>query len=757
MRATGTGAAAAGPAAPVARRGTPARRWLRAPLAVLSLLAVAASGLVALAPAASAEVIVRPSDGVLRVKGHGWGHGRGMSQWGAHGAAAKGLTYQQILKFYYPGTTLTTQSNLSLTVRITTDTDAITEVQALPYPGATTGVLRVTSGSNTTARDLPTTLGATRWRTSTSMDGTTSTLQYLSSTAGNTTWKNYDLLGTGTPLKAPVTFSSSTGHVRLLLGSSSTAYYRDYIGSVTGARYNGTHYSIVRTTMETYLRGVVPAEMPASWEAAAVRAQSVAARTYATNQRASSPSSRPYQTCDSTACQVFDGYADYTTSGTLKTARTHPSSDAAITGTSGVIVTYGGTVAFTEFSASNGGYSVAGSVPYMVAKADPYDGVYPSSAHDWTDSVTMATIEAAHPSIGRLSSMRITRDGNGDWGGRPDTIQLVGSNGSVTVSGSTFSSEVGFKHRWWTLETPQQVPPAPRLAGDDRYETAAAVAAKFGTNVPVAYVASGATFADALAGAARAGSQGGPVLLTAAGSLPTATTKALTGLKPGRIVVLGGRSAVSDAVLTGLQPYTTGGVTRVGGDDRYKTAAAVAADYSPGVPTVYVASGADFPDALAAAAVAAARDEPVLLTKPGSLPEDTATAIRRLAPAKIVIMGGIGSVSAAVETQLRGLGSATVTRLAGADRYATAALAAGLLPTATSAYVASGAAFPDALAGAALAAKQGVPVLLVTSGSVPSATRTALLRIKPTRIVALGGSAPVSETVATVLGAFEQH
>jgi SpoIID/LytB domain protein len=722
---------------------------------VLSLLAMAASGLVALAPSAAAEVIVRPSDGVLRVKGHGWGHGRGMSQWGAHGAASKGLSYQQILAFYYPGTTISSQSNLSLTVRVTTDTDGITEVQA-PIPGnaaTPSGTLRVVSGSNSTAMDLPTDLGATRWRTSTSMDGTTSTLQYLSSTAGNVTWKNYDLLGTGTPLKAPVTFSSSTGHVRLLLGTTSP-YFRDYIGSVTGARYNGTHYSIVRTTMETYLRGVVPAEMPASWETAAVRAQSVAARTYATNQRASSPSSRPYQTCDSTSCQVFHGFADYTTSGTLKTARTNSLSDVAIKDTAGVILTYGGKVAFTEFSASNGGYSVAGSVPYMVAKADPYDGVYPSSAHDWTDSVTIAALEAKHPSIGTLSSISVQRDGRGDWGGRPDYVTLTGSGGSVRLTGSTFSSEAGFKNRWWALAEPQTVPPAPRLAGSDRYETAAAIAAKFGTGVPVAYVASGSSFADALAGAARAGSLGGPVLLTARDSLPSATIKALTALSPQRIVVLGQTGAVSQAVLTGLKPYTSGEVTRIGGDDRYETAVAVASGIPKGVATVYVASGADFPDALAGAAAAAARDEPVLLTKPGDLPDVTAAAISELAPASVVILGGTGAVSTTVENQLRALGFGTVSRIEGSDRYATAAKVAARLPGATSAYVASGAAFPDALAGAALAGHLGAPVLLTRPTTLPDVTATALRDQQPSAITVLGGTGVVSASVASALGAY---
>ena len=738
-----------------ATKAAPARRRLRGPFAVMSLLAMAASGLVALAPSASAEVIVRPSNGVLQVKGHGWGHGRGMSQWGAHGAASKGLSYQQILAFYYPGTTLSTQSDLSLTVRVTTDTDGITEVQA-PMPGnagTPSGTLRVTSGSNSTAHDLPTDLGATRWRTSTSMDGATSTLQYLSSAAGNVTWKNYEALGT--TLAAPVTFSSSTGHVRLLLGGTSP-YYREYIGSVTGARYNGTHYSIVRTTMETYLRGVVPAEMPASWESAAVQAQSVAARTYATNQRASSPSSRPYQTCDSTSCQVFHGYIDYTTSGVLKTARTHPLSDAAISGTAGRILTYGGKAAFTEFSASNGGYSVAGSVPYMVAKADPYDGVYPSSAHDWTDSITIAALEAKYPAIGRLSSISVDRDGHGDWGGRPDFVTLTGSGGSVRLTGSTFSSDAGFKHRWWTLETPQEVPPAPRLAGDDRYETAAAVAAKFGTNVPVAYVASGASFADALAGAARAGSQGGPVLLTDRNSLPPATARALTALKPARIVVLGGKAVVSDSVLTGLKPYTTSnGVTRVFGADRYETAVAVAAGIPKGVATVYVASGADFPDALAGAAVAAARDEPVLMTKPGDLPDVTAAAISQLAPASVVILGGTGAVSTTVENQLRALGVGTVSRIEGSDRYATAAKVAALLPAATSAYVASGVAFPDALAGAALAGHLGAPVLLTDPRSLSTATAGVVAGMpSPRTITVLGGPGAVSNAVATALGAY---
>jgi putative cell wall-binding protein len=245
------------------------------------------------------------------------------------------------------------------------------------------------------------------------------------------------------------------------------------------------------------------------------------------------------------------------------------------------------------------------------------------------------------------------------------------------------------------------------------------------------------------------------VLLTARDSLPSATTSALTSLSPQRIVVLGGTGAVSKAVETGLQPYAAGGgVTRVGGVDRYETAVAVAADVPKGVATVYVASGADFPDALSAAAVAAARDEPVLLTKPGDLPDVTAAAISDLAPASVVILGGTGAVSTTVESQLRALGVGTISRLAGSDRYATAAKVAALLPTATSAYVASGAAFPDALAGAALAGHLGAPVLLTKATSLPDATAAALQTQQPTAITVLGGTGVVSTAVASQLGAY---
>src|SRR5690606_23761934 len=115
-----------------------------------------------------------------------------------------------------------------------------------------------------------------------------------------------------------------------------------------------------------------------------------------------------------------------------------------------------------------------------------------------------------------------------------------------------------------------------RLHGVDRYGTSAAIsAAGFAPGVPVAYIASGAEFADALSGSAAAAQRGGPVLLTAPTVLPAAIATELRRLQPANIVILGGESAVSPAVATALRGLTTGAVDRLAGDDRYDTSVAI--------------------------------------------------------------------------------------------------------------------------------------------------------------------------------------
>ncbi|MEO8469320.1 MAG: cell wall-binding repeat-containing protein, partial [Chloroflexota bacterium] len=154
------------------------------------------------------------------------------------------------------------------------------------------------------------------------------------------------------------------------------------------------------------------------------------------------------------------------------------------------------------------------------------------------------------------------------------------------------------------------------------------------------------------AAAGAAGRLGGPVLLVRAGSIPSSIQAELTRLSPGRIVVAGGAAVVSDTVMTLLAGYTSGTVTRQWGANRYATAATISAEtFVPGAPVVYVATGANFPDALSAAAAAGRLGGPVLLTG-SSLSSDTTTELSRLQPNRIVVAGGTGVVSNTIVTQL---------------------------------------------------------------------------------------------------------
>jgi hypothetical protein len=113
-------------------------------------------------------------------------------------------------------------------------------------------------------------------------------------------------------------------------------------------------------------------------------------------------------------------------------------------------LTYGGTAAFTQFGAANGGWTSAGSQPYLPAKADPYDGAIPNSANSWTTSITAASIQASWPSIGTYSQLRIlSRDGHGQWGGRVLTAAIDGSKGSVAVTGTAIRSAFGLRSEWF--------------------------------------------------------------------------------------------------------------------------------------------------------------------------------------------------------------------------------------------------------------------------------------------------------------------
>lgn len=288
-----------------------------------------------------------------------------------------------------------------------------------------------------------------------------------------------------------------------------------------------------------------------------------------------------------------------------------------------------------------------------------------------------------------------------------------------------------------------------RVGGADRYETAVELSRRsFTAPVDTVFVATGTHFADALAGGPAAGSTG-PVLLVTHDSIPDGVLDELARLQPGTIRVLGGESAVSADVAAALEAH--GQVERLAGTDRYGTAAAVAAASWPSASTVYLATGENFADALAGGAAAVRDHAPILLTESGRLPDTTAAELERLAPNEVRILGGTAAVGAAVEESVRALlPSAAVTRLAGADRYATAAtIAASVWPSGSSrVLIATGTGFADALAAVPTAAVNDTAPLLLSRGDcAPEPLLEELGRLGTTTRILVGGPAALADGV----------
>lgn len=305
----------------------------------------------------------------------------------------------------------------------------------------------------------------------------------------------------------------------------------------------------------------------------------------------------------------------------------------------------------------------------------------------------------------------------------------------------------------YELELTRTVPVVSRADGPDRFSASASISARFfEPGVPVAYLATGEKFPDALAGSAAAGRSlaEGPLLLTAGSYLPDSVAQELDRLRPARIVVLGGAASVSGAVVDELREYTPS-ISRISGPDRYAVSAAIsAATFDPGVQAVIIATGEKFADALGGGAAAGATDGPLLLVGSNFLPASVAAEIVRLQPQEVVVLGGPASISESVVQQLREL-NGSVSRLGGADRYeASAALAASrFLGRPPVAYLSTGLNFPDALAGGAPAGSGAHlgPILLTDPNVVSEAVITELERLRPRRIVVLGGPASVSDAV----------
>jgi len=361
-----------------------------------------------------------PSSGELTLRGHGFGHGHGMSQYGAYGAARQGLGHRRILGFYYPGTSWgTVQGNIRVLITADTTRDVVVS------PAAGLAVRDLASGAS---YRLPRIAGVTRWRLN--VDGAGTVIGYYTSA-----WHRY--LPGGRPGLTGDGQLSADGPLTLWTPSGSRTY-RGALRAASPSAASTTRDTVNVVSLDSYVQGVIPAEMPASWSAEAVKAQAVAARTYATWSRASRLD-RSWQICDTPACQVYRGVG-------VEDSR----ANAAVAATARQILTYGGAAAFTQFGSSSGGWTSAGSRPYLVARADPYDDTTVNPSHSWTEHLSAARIQRSYPGIGRLQRLHVTRrDGHGQWNGRVVSLVLDGTRSNVTLSGDRFRSVFGLRTTWF--------------------------------------------------------------------------------------------------------------------------------------------------------------------------------------------------------------------------------------------------------------------------------------------------------------------
>jgi putative cell wall-binding protein len=300
--------------------------------------------------------------------------------------------------------------------------------------------------------------------------------------------------------------------------------------------------------------------------------------------------------------------------------------------------------------------------------------------------------------------------------------------------------------------TPVNGPAFRRVAGADRYATAAAVSFRtFDPGVAEVFVVTGEEFADGVTAGAIAGRLRAPVLLVRSSQIPASTAAELRRLEPGEIVLVGGPARIDASVEAALSEFTDGAVRRIAGSDRYGTAAALSEAFVPaGVDEVYVATGADFADALAVAAAAGARRVPVLLVRPTALPPETARELERLRPDRITVVGGAAAVADSVVDALRQHSTVEVRRVAGRDRYATAvAVSADTFDRASQVYLATGRQFADALAAGPVAAMAPGPVLLAQPTCLPRGADGEIRRLAANEVVVLGGEAALGRSVTS--------
>jgi stage II sporulation protein D len=357
-----------------------------------------------------ASLVAAPAQGASRlvVRGAGFGHGVGMSQWGAYGFAEQGTDHATILRHYYTGT----------------------QIGALAGGGEVRVLLktadRIVFGSATGVAGGRRLEPARRYVATRGLSGAV----VLRSSSGRQ-------LGT---YGSPLALEGAAGGIQVFGRSGNAADDGRYRGRLeVRASALGGVSAIDAVAIDDYVRGVVAGEMPASWPQEALRAQAVAARTYAL---ATTKDGDGFDQYSDTRSQVYNGIAG-------ETAAT----DAAVAATAGEIVAYDGKPIVTYYFSSSGGrtenienvFLGAAPAPYLVSVDDPYDGASPR--HTWVRTMSLRSAQRRLGSLvkGSLTRIRVLRRGQSP---RVVAAQIVGTGGRTAVSGPTLRSRLGLYDTW---------------------------------------------------------------------------------------------------------------------------------------------------------------------------------------------------------------------------------------------------------------------------------------------------------------------
>jgi stage II sporulation protein D len=369
--------------------------------------ALAASAAAHAASVCSGTCFTAPagSGALFLFSGHGWGHGVGMSQYGAYGYAQHGATFQQILDHYYPGTTLGPASVSTIRVLLADRKPKLTIASETPF----------------TVRDG---------------NGRTYALD-----AGPVTF--------GPGLKLPVSAQPLTPPLLFLpRGGSPLTLTRAYRGRIEVDVVDGKLRAINIVGLEPYLYGVVPSEMPSNWAPEALKAQAVAARSYAlATKKVGAP---------------FDAYADTRSQMYLGVSHESSAAGAAVDATKRQVLSYGGKVATTFFYSTSGGQTessqgwIGTALPYLVSVSDPYDDISPY--HDWGPvPVTGQSIVKALKLAGPIVDATTTPNPSG----RVGKLSLVTPLTSLQVPATQLRGAIGLRSTWFTLAVMSLAPPVP--------------------------------------------------------------------------------------------------------------------------------------------------------------------------------------------------------------------------------------------------------------------------------------------------------